>query len=110
MGVTSENVASKFGIDRKTQDAFSVRSHQKAAAARAAGKFKDEIVPVHTKVGWSPCVLCGFACACLEDRVVIVLWAWFCLGTPRWARGHVYGWAMTSVVEFSVGGRREHAL
>jgi len=50
MGVTSENVASKFGIDRKTQDAFSVRSHQKAAAARAAGKFKDEIVPVHTKV------------------------------------------------------------
>ncbi|KAF5843309.1 Thiolase, N-terminal domain-containing protein [Dunaliella salina] len=50
MGVTSENVASKFGIDRKTQDAFSVRSHQRAAAARAAGKFKDEIVPVHTKV------------------------------------------------------------
>jgi len=51
MGVTSENVASKFGIDRKTQDTFAVHSHQKAAAARASGKFRDEIVPVHTKVG-----------------------------------------------------------
>ncbi|KAG2490550.1 hypothetical protein HYH03_010944 [Edaphochlamys debaryana] len=50
MGVTSENVAAKFGVDRKTQDAFAVKSHKKAAAARAAGKFKDEIVPVHTKV------------------------------------------------------------
>lgn len=56
MGVTSENVAAKYGVDRKTQDTFAVHSHQKAAAARASGKFKDEIVPVHTKVrgaaGW----------------------------------------------------------
>jgi acetyl-CoA acyltransferase 1 len=48
MGVTSENVAQKFGVDRNTQDSFAVASHKKAAAARAAGKFKDEIVPVHT--------------------------------------------------------------
>lgn len=51
MGVTSENVAAQFNVSRKTQDTFAVRSHKKAAAARAAGKFKDEIVPVHTKVG-----------------------------------------------------------
>lgn len=48
MGVTSENVAQRFGIDRNTQDTFAVASHKKAAAARAAGKFKDEIVPVQT--------------------------------------------------------------
>lgn len=50
MGVTSENVAAKYGIDRRTQDEFAVKSHKKAAAAKAAGKFKDEIVPVSTKV------------------------------------------------------------
>lgn len=50
MGVTSENVAAKFGVSRKTQDEFAARSHNKAAAAQAAGKFKDEIVPVRTKV------------------------------------------------------------
>jgi acetyl-CoA acetyltransferase len=50
MGVTSENVAEKFGIDRKTQDAFAAASHKKAAAAQQAGKFKEEIIPVHTKV------------------------------------------------------------
>lgn len=50
MGVTSENVAAKFGINRKSQDEFAVKSHRKAAAAQAAGKFKEEIVPVHTKV------------------------------------------------------------
>lgn len=48
MGITSENVASRFGIDRRTQDAFAARSHAKAAAAQAAGKFKEEIVPVAT--------------------------------------------------------------
>ncbi|KAI8464746.1 MAG: Thiolase, N-terminal domain-containing protein [Monoraphidium minutum] len=50
MGVTSENVAARFGVDRRTQDAFAAASHRKAAAAQAAGKFKDEIVPVSTKV------------------------------------------------------------
>jgi len=45
MGITSENVASKFGVSRKDQDEFAVRSHKKAAAARARGAFT-EIVPV----------------------------------------------------------------
>ncbi|KAG1672421.1 hypothetical protein FOA52_013206 [Chlamydomonas sp. UWO 241] len=49
MGVTSENVAEKFGVDRVTQDTFAMASHRKAAAAQAAGKFKKEIVPVRTK-------------------------------------------------------------
>lgn len=43
MGVTSENVAAKFGVSRKTQDEFAVRSHRKAAAAQAAGKFKASV-------------------------------------------------------------------
>ena len=46
MGLTAERVAAKFGISREQQDAFSLRSHQKAFAAIQAGKFKDEIVPV----------------------------------------------------------------
>jgi len=48
MGITSENVAAKFNLDRRTQDQFAVRSHAKAAAAQAAGRFRDEIVPVQT--------------------------------------------------------------
>jgi len=46
MGLTAENVAKKYGITREEADAFSLASHQKALAAIAAGKFKDEIVPV----------------------------------------------------------------
>lgn len=46
MGHTAEEVAKKYGITREEQDAFAVRSHQKAAAAIQAGKFVDEIVPV----------------------------------------------------------------
>jgi acetyl-CoA acyltransferase len=46
MGNTAEAVAVKWGITREMGDEFSVRSHQKAAAAIAEGKFKDEIVPV----------------------------------------------------------------
>jgi len=46
MGLTAENVAKKYGITREDADAFSYASHQKALAAIAAGKFKDEIVPV----------------------------------------------------------------
>jgi len=49
MGTTAENVAQEFQIDRDTQDAFAVASQNKAEAARAAGKFKDEIVPVVIK-------------------------------------------------------------
>jgi len=47
MGHTAEEVARRFHISREDQDAFAVRSHQKAAAAIAEGKFNDEIVPVN---------------------------------------------------------------
>ncbi|KAH6836228.1 peroxisomal 3-ketoacyl-CoA thiolase 3 [Perilla frutescens var. hirtella] len=50
MGITSENVAERFGVTREEQDQAAVVSHQRAAAATAAGKFKDEIVPVSTKI------------------------------------------------------------
>jgi acetyl-CoA acyltransferase 1 len=46
MGITSDTVAVKYGLERHTLDAFAVESHQKAAAAQAAGKFDAEIVPV----------------------------------------------------------------
>ena len=46
MGITAENVAKQEGITREMQDALALASQQKAAAAQAAGKFKDEIVPV----------------------------------------------------------------
>jgi acetyl-CoA acyltransferase len=46
MGLTAENLAKKYGISREQADEFSLSSHQKALAAIAAGKFKDEIVPV----------------------------------------------------------------
>jgi acetyl-CoA C-acetyltransferase len=46
MGITAENVAARHGISREEQDAFSVESQRKAGAAIAAGKFKQEIVPV----------------------------------------------------------------
>jgi acetyl-CoA acetyltransferase family protein len=46
MGQTAENVAEKYGITRDDQDAFAVRSQQRAGAARTAGRFVDEIVPV----------------------------------------------------------------
>lgn len=49
MGITAENVAEAFTISREAQDAFAAASQQKAAAAQAAGKFKDEIVPVIIK-------------------------------------------------------------
>jgi acetyl-CoA acyltransferase len=49
MGVTAENVARKYGINREDQDAFALKSHQKAAAAIKAGRFKDEILPIKTK-------------------------------------------------------------
>ncbi|KAG1901832.1 Thiolase, N-terminal domain-containing protein [Suillus fuscotomentosus] len=50
MGITSENVASDFGISREVQDNFSAESYQKAAAAQKTGKFKDEIVPLKVKI------------------------------------------------------------
>lgn len=46
MGITAEQVASRFHVTREEQDQFALRSHQKAAKAIAEGKFKDEIVPL----------------------------------------------------------------
>ncbi|PGH33924.1 acetyl-CoA acyltransferase [[Emmonsia] crescens] len=49
MGITSENVAERYGITRKDQDIFSAESHKKAATAQEKGLFDSEIVPVTTK-------------------------------------------------------------
>lgn len=46
MGITAENLAEKFAIDRADQDRFSAQSQNRAEAAQAAGKFVEEIVPV----------------------------------------------------------------
>lgn len=46
MGITAENIAERLNIGRQEQDAFALKSQQKAAAAQAAGKFDEEIVPV----------------------------------------------------------------
>ena len=49
MGITAENVADRYGLTRDEQDAFAVESQRRAAAAIAAGRFKDQIVPVVMK-------------------------------------------------------------
>lgn len=49
MGLTAEEVSRQFKVSREEQDQFSVESHQKAAAAWKAGKFKDEVVPITVK-------------------------------------------------------------
>ncbi len=46
MGMTAENIATRYGITREAQDAFALESQRRAAAAMAAGWFKDEVVPV----------------------------------------------------------------
>ncbi len=50
MGLTAENVANRFNISRERQDAFSVRSHDRALRAIDEGRFKSQIIPVTTKV------------------------------------------------------------
>jgi acetyl-CoA C-acetyltransferase len=50
MGITAENIAKKWGFTREQQDEFAAGSQQKAEAAIAAGKFKDEIVPLTVKI------------------------------------------------------------
>ncbi|MCJ1355688.1 MAG: hypothetical protein MMC33_005680 [Icmadophila ericetorum] len=49
MGMTSENVASRYGVSRAEQDAFAARSHLKAAKAQSSGLFDEEIIPVTTR-------------------------------------------------------------
>jgi acetyl-CoA acyltransferase len=51
LGETAENVAERYGVSRERQDEFALRSHQRAAAAQAAGRFADEIIPVSTPGG-----------------------------------------------------------
>ena len=46
MGITAENMSTKWDISREAQDAFALASHQRAAAAIAAGYFKSQIVPI----------------------------------------------------------------
>ncbi len=50
MGLTAENLARQYEVTREEQDAFALRSHQRAAAAQDAGKFDDEIVPLAVEI------------------------------------------------------------
>ncbi len=54
MGITAENLAAKHGFTREEQDAFSLESHRRAAAALAAGHFKTQVVPVELKTKKGP--------------------------------------------------------
>lgn len=49
MGVSADNTAKEHGISREEQDAFAIQSYTRSAAAWAAGKFKDEVIPVTVK-------------------------------------------------------------
>ncbi len=49
MGLTAEAVAEQFKVSREDQDAFSLRSHEKALAAIQSGRFKDDIVPINVE-------------------------------------------------------------
>jgi acetyl-CoA C-acetyltransferase len=51
MGETGENVAERYGVSREDQDAFALRSHQRAVAAAEAGLFAEEIVPIEAPRG-----------------------------------------------------------
>ena len=51
MGMTAENLAQRYQIDRTAQQAFAITSQERAAAAQSGGHFKDEIVPITTKSG-----------------------------------------------------------
>jgi acetyl-CoA C-acetyltransferase len=57
MGETGENVAERYGISREDQDAFALRSHQRAVAAAEAGLFAEEIVPIEAPKGRRETVL-----------------------------------------------------
>ncbi|WP_447339518.1 acetyl-CoA C-acetyltransferase [Klebsiella pneumoniae] len=54
MGITAENLADAFDISRERQDAFAASSQRKAAAAIAAGRFREELVPVSVPQGKKP--------------------------------------------------------
>lgn len=50
MGITAENISKRFNITREMQDAFALKSHQKAHKARETGRFKNEILPIEVKI------------------------------------------------------------
>ncbi|HEX5688366.1 MAG TPA: acetyl-CoA C-acyltransferase [Roseiflexaceae bacterium] len=52
MGLTAENVAKQYGVSREDQDAFALRSHQRAVAAIESGAFKEQIVPLEVERVW----------------------------------------------------------
>ncbi|MGB7159493.1 MAG: thiolase family protein [Tepidisphaeraceae bacterium] len=54
MGKTAEVLAQEFGVSRREQDEFALRSHQRAAAAESAGRFKDELVAVYAGDRFEP--------------------------------------------------------
>lgn len=69
MGVTAENLAKKYKIDRKAQQAMAMDSHAKAAAAQKAGKFKAEIVPIidgNSRVEEDGCIRAGTTMEALD--------------------------------------------
>ncbi|MBU1493071.1 MAG: thiolase family protein [Actinobacteria bacterium] len=53
MGITSENVSTRYGISREAQDAFAAESQNRAVAAIAEGRFKDEIIPIEVHLNGS---------------------------------------------------------
>jgi acetyl-CoA acyltransferase len=61
MGLGTENIARKFAISREAADQFAIASHQKAIAAIAAGKFKEETLPVEVKITSLPGNANGFS-------------------------------------------------
>jgi 3-oxoadipyl-CoA thiolase len=77
MGETGENVAERWGVSREEQDAFALRSQQRWAAADAAGRFADELVPAgelerdeHPRPGTSSEKLASLQPAFREDGTV----------------------------------------
>jgi acetyl-CoA acyltransferase len=50
MGLTAENVAEQYQVSREAQDQFALRSHRNAIAAIDAGKFRDQVVPLHVEL------------------------------------------------------------
>ncbi len=85
MGITAENLATKWGISREEQDAFCAESHRRAAAAISDGRFKSQIVPVvkktrkgdvvfdtdeHVKAGTTAASLAGLKPAFKKDGTV----------------------------------------
>ncbi|TXH39117.1 MAG: thiolase family protein [Rhodospirillaceae bacterium] len=65
MGETAENVAKKYKLDRREQEELALGSHQKASAARQAGKLTDEIIPV--KIGNETVSIDG----CIRDETTL---------------------------------------